>query len=96
MTKKVKWDLPKVKCFNYDNHKHLAKNCPKPPKVSDYISEGKFIFQGGFVANKSKTSNLLKLKCKINDKLVCYFLYSIVMNSFMTSQVMECWESRLN
>jgi hypothetical protein len=29
--KKVKQDLSKVKCFNYDNNGHLTKDCPKPP-----------------------------------------------------------------
>ncbi len=33
--KKAKWNLTKVKCFNYDNHGHLAKDYPKPPRVSD-------------------------------------------------------------
>jgi hypothetical protein len=48
------------------------------------------------VAKKSEASDFLMLKCKINDKLVCYFLDSRAMNSFMTLQVMECWESKLN
>jgi len=30
-TKKVKQNLLKVKCFNYDNHGHLVKDNPKPP-----------------------------------------------------------------
>jgi hypothetical protein len=30
-TKKVKWDMKEVKCFNYNNHGHLVKDCPKPP-----------------------------------------------------------------
>jgi hypothetical protein len=30
-TKKAKWDMKEVKCFNYDNHGHLVKDCPKPP-----------------------------------------------------------------
>jgi len=36
------------------------------------------------VVKKSEASNFLMLKCKINDKLVCYFLDSRTMNSFMT------------
>jgi hypothetical protein len=48
------------------------------------------------VANKSEASNLLMLKCKINDKLVYYFLDSRAMNLFMILQAMECGESKLN
>jgi len=46
LVKNVKQNLPKVKCFNCDNNRHLAKDCPKPPWVSDYIAKGKLIFQG--------------------------------------------------
>jgi hypothetical protein len=85
---KAKGNLTKLKCFYCDNHKHLAKDCPKPPLVSDCISQGKMIFQGGFMAkigaHKSKASNLLKLKCKMNNELVCCFLDSRVTNSSMT------------
>ncbi len=28
---KVKWDVVKVKCFNYDNNGHMAKDYLKPP-----------------------------------------------------------------
>jgi hypothetical protein len=84
----VKQNLLKVKCFNYDNHGHLVKDNPKPPWVNDCISQGKFILQRGFIieigANESEASNLLKLKCKINDKLVCYLLDLRVINLFMT------------
>jgi hypothetical protein len=31
--KKVKEDLPNMKCFNRDNNGHLAKDCLKPPWV---------------------------------------------------------------
>jgi hypothetical protein len=43
LAKKAKRDLSKVKCFNCDNNGHLIKNYPKPPWVSDYISQGKLI-----------------------------------------------------
>jgi hypothetical protein len=36
-------------------------------------------------AHESETSNLLKLNCKINDELVCYFLDIGVTNSFTIS-----------
>ncbi len=75
--KKAKWDLMKVKCFNSDNHEHLANDYLKPPQVNDYISQGNLILKGGFVVkikvHENKASNLLKLKCKINNKLI-YFL----------------------
>jgi hypothetical protein len=48
--KQMKWDLLKVKCFNSDNHKHLVKDYPKVVWVNDYISQGKLIFQRGFMA----------------------------------------------
>jgi hypothetical protein len=38
--KNMKQDLSKVKCFNRDNNKHLAKECPKPPWVNDCIAQG--------------------------------------------------------
>ncbi len=76
--KKVKQDLSKVKCFNCDNNGHLVKDYPKPPRVSKCIDQSKLIFQGGFMAkigaHESEAFNLLKLNCKINDKLVCCFL----------------------
>ncbi len=91
--KKAKQDLLKVKCFNFDNHKHLGKNCPKTPWVNDHISQGNKIFQRGFVveirAHKSKASNLLKLWCKVNNKFMCYLLDSGMTNSVMTLQVAE-------
>ncbi len=40
-TRKVKWNLTKVKCFNYDNHGHLVKDYPKPLQVCDYITKVK-------------------------------------------------------
>jgi len=91
--KQMKWDLLKVKCFNFDYHKHLVKDYPKPPWVNDYISQGRLIFQRGFMAkmgaHKNEASNLLKLKCKINNELESCFLDSKATNSFMTSQVVE-------
>ncbi len=72
--KKAKQDLSKVKCFNCDNNGHLVKNYPEPPWVNDCISQGKLILQWGFVdeigVHESKTSNLLKLNYKINNKIV--------------------------
>ncbi len=73
--------------FQYDNNGHLVKDCPKPPQVSDYISHSKLIIQGGFMAEirayKSEASNLLKLNCKINNKIVGCHLDSRMTNSFM-------------
>ncbi len=70
----------KVECFNCDNHKHLVKDCSKPPWVSDYISQCEFILQGGFVvkirAHESEAFNSLKLKCKINSNLS--FIYGAI------------------
>jgi len=58
-----------------------------------------FFFQGGFVVeirvNKSETSNLQKLRCKINNKLVCCFLDLKATNSFMTLQVVERLEIKI-
>jgi hypothetical protein len=72
--KKAKRDLSKVKCFNCDNNGHLMKYYPKPPRVSDCISQGKLVFQGGFMdeigVHESVTSNLLKLNYKINNEIV--------------------------
>ncbi len=80
MVKKAKRDFLKVKCFNCDNHRPLVKDCPKPPQVNDYISQGEFIFQGGFMveiwAHESEFSNLLKLKCKTNTNLS--FIYGAI------------------
>jgi hypothetical protein len=68
----------KVRCFNYKNSSHLAKDCPKPPWISVYVSQGNKIFQGCFMveinANKSKVFNLLKLKRKVNNELLCLSL----------------------
>jgi hypothetical protein len=86
--KKAKWDLSKVKCFNCDNNKHLAKDYLKPPWVSECIAQGKLILQIGSVAktkaHKSEASNLLKLNCKLNDEIVGCLLNSGTTNSFMT------------
>jgi hypothetical protein len=74
----------KVKCFNYDNHGHLEKDYHKLPQINDCIFQSKKISQGGFVAkigaNEIKASNLLKLMCKINNKLVCCCFYSRATN----------------
>ncbi len=96
----MKWDLSKVKCFTNDNNKHLVKDYPKPPQVSQNIAQGKLIFQGGFVdkirAHESKASTLLKLNCNINDKIVGYLLDSRTTNSFMIPQAMKRLKSRPN
>ncbi len=77
----------KVKCFNCDNNKHLVKDYLKPPQVNQNIAQGKLIFQGGFMdeirAHESEASNLLKLNCKISDKIVGCLLDSRTTNSFM-------------
>jgi len=77
LAKKIKRDLSKVKCFNCDNNGHIMKDYPKPPfprEKNDCISQGKLIFQKGFVdetrVHESKASNLLKLNYKINNKIV--------------------------
>ncbi len=84
LAKKAKHDLSKVKCFNCDNNGHLVKNYLEPPWVNDYISQGKLILQRGFVdeigVHGSKTSNLLKLNYKINNKIVGRLLDSWVPN----------------
>jgi hypothetical protein len=91
--KKVKWDLSKVKCFNCDNNRHLAKDYPKSLWVNECIAQCKLIFQGGFMtkvgAYESKTSNLLKLNCNINDEIVGCFMDLKMTNSFMILQVAE-------
>ncbi len=46
-------------------------------------------------ANKSETSHLLKLRCKINNKLVCCFVNLKVTYSFMTLQAMEPLETKI-
>jgi hypothetical protein len=88
MFKKAKWDLVKVNFFNCDNNGYLAKDYFKPLRVSDYIAQGKLIFQQSFMtkigAHKSEASNLLKLNCKINDKIVDYLLDFKLTNLFMT------------
>jgi len=64
--------------------------------ISDNISQGKLIIQGGFVAkmgaHESKASNLLKLNCKINNKIVGCFLDLRSTNSFMT---LKQWNIRI-
>jgi hypothetical protein len=79
--------LVQVQVFQYDNNEHFMKDCPKPPQVSDCISHIKLIIQGGFIvkirAYKSETSNLLKLNCKINNKIGGCFLDSRATKSFM-------------
>ncbi len=90
IAKKEKQDLMKVKCFNCDNHGHLAKDYLKPLQINDCISQCKLILQGGFMAkiqaHGSEASNLLKLKCTINNVLVCCFLDLGATNLFMTLQ----------
>ncbi len=89
--KKETWGT-KVKCFNCDFHGHLAKDYPKPPQVNEVSNQGQKILQGGFEAKGStldEISNLLKVKCVINDKDVCCFLDSRMINSVSTSQNVE-------
>ncbi len=57
--------------------------------MNEVSNQGQKILQGGFEAKKStlgEISNLLKVKCVINDKDVCCFLDSRMTNSFLTSQ----------
>ncbi len=82
MVKKVKQNLSKVKCFNCDNNRHLAKDGLELPWVQmitfpkvSWLSKG---------AHKSKASNLLKLTFKINNKIVSCFLDLRSTNSFIT------------
>lgn len=92
-TKKAKHDLVKVKYFNCDNHGHLAKDYLKPLQVNDFISQGKKILQGGLVVEirieENEASNLLKLRCKVNNEFVCCLLDSRATNLFITLQVVE-------
>jgi hypothetical protein len=87
--KKVKHDLSKVKCFNCDNYEHLVNDYLNPLWLSECIAQGKLIIQKGFMAeieaHENEASNLLKLNCKINDKLVGCLLDSGATNSFMTT-----------
>jgi hypothetical protein len=85
--------LSKVKCFNCDFHGHLVENYPKPPQVNEISNQAQKILQERFEAKTStlgEISNLLKLKCVINDNDVCWFLDSRVTNFFLTSQNAEC------
>jgi hypothetical protein len=81
LIKKLKRDLSKVKCFSCDNNGHLGKEYPKPPWVNDCIAQRKLFLQGGFMAkiraHQSEAFNLLKLNCKINNKIVGCLLNSI-------------------
>ncbi len=43
VTKKAKWHLTKVMCFNYDNHGHLAKDYFEPLQVCDCITKVKWL-----------------------------------------------------
>jgi hypothetical protein len=88
--KKATWGT--FQCFNCDFHGHLAKDYPKRPQVNEVSNQGQKILQGGFEAKGStlgEISNILKVKCVINDKDVCCFLDSKVTNSFLTSQNVE-------
>jgi hypothetical protein len=71
----------------------LAKHCPKPFQVNEFIAKVKLIIQGGFMveigAHESEASNLLKLNYKINDNLVCYFLDSGAINLFIIMKVAQ-------
>ncbi len=77
----------------------MAKNYPKPFQVSDCIFQCKLILQGGFMAeiqaHESEASNLLKLKCKINNELVCYLLDLGATNSFMILQAVIKNQNRI-
>ncbi len=48
LIKKAKQNLSKIKCFNCDNNEHLAKDCPKPFRVNECITQGKVDFPRGF------------------------------------------------
>jgi hypothetical protein len=47
LIKKAKQELSKVKCFNCDNNRHLAKHCPKPFWVNECIAQGKVDYRRG-------------------------------------------------
>jgi hypothetical protein len=70
----------------------LEKDYLKSPQVNEISNQGQKILQGGFEAKGNtlgEISNLLKVKCVINDKDVCCFLDSRATNSFLTSQNVE-------
>jgi hypothetical protein len=46
-------------------------------------------------ANESEASNLLKLKYKFNNKLLCCLLDSRMTNSFITPQTLEWLEVKI-
>jgi hypothetical protein len=54
MEKKEKGDLLKVKCFNYEQYGHQAKDCPRSPQVSKISTQCKEILQSGFNTKKTR------------------------------------------
>jgi hypothetical protein len=54
MEKKMKRDLLKVKCFNYERYGHHAKDCPRSLQMSKISTQCKEIFQSGFTTQKKK------------------------------------------
>jgi hypothetical protein len=74
-------DITKVKCFNYNDVRHYAKDCPKVTQDLD---------QGGFIAKTSVIklrSNLTLLKFKVGINVVSCFLDSRAMRSFVSPSV---------
>jgi hypothetical protein len=63
-----------------------VKDCFKLSWVSKVSTKSKEILQGGFKAKVSALSNilnLLKVKCKVNNKGICCLLDSRATNLFM-------------
>jgi len=74
-------DIIKVKCFNYNDVRHYAKDCPKVRQDLD---------QGGFITKKIEIklgSNLILLKFKVRINMVSCFLDSKATHSFVSPSV---------
>ncbi len=67
----------------------MAKDCPKLPKASLNLTQGKDILWSGFKIKVSDASNLLKISLQVNNIEFCCFLDLGTTNLFITSQVMQ-------